>query len=55
VGRLTRFLKSARAGTWQGTRALRCLTVKLLPDRGRRGGRRRVRQQELGVRLGARG
>jgi hypothetical protein len=31
------------------------LTVKLLPDRGRRGGRRRVRQQELGVRLSVRG
>ena len=31
------------------------LTVKLLPDRGRRGGRGRVRQQELGVRLSVRG
>ena len=38
-----------------GTRALSCLTVKLLPDRGRRGGRRRVRQQELGARLSVRG
>ena len=31
------------------------MTVKLLPDRGRRGGSRRVRQQGLGVRLGAHG
>ena len=31
------------------------LTVKLLPDRGRRGGSRRVMQKELGVRLSVRG
>ena len=42
-------------GSGKGTRAFRFLTVKLLPDRGRRGGNRRIRQQALGVRLGIRG
>ena len=38
-------------GSGKGTRAFRFLTVKLLQDRGRRGGSRCIRQQELGFRL----